>query len=50
MFKIVCDYVTPLKPYGFLIGEIEVAPKENVLVNKIKKIAKTKASNNEINI
>ncbi|MBC7495242.1 MAG: AI-2E family transporter [Flavobacterium sp.] len=49
MFKIVCDYVTPLKPYGFLIGEIAVAPKENVLVNKIKKIAKTKASNNEIN-
>ena len=23
MFKIVCDHVEPLKPYGFLIGEIE---------------------------
>ena len=49
MFKIVCDYVTPLKPYGFLIGEIETVQKENALVTKIKKIAKTKASNNEIN-
>jgi predicted PurR-regulated permease PerM len=23
IFKIICDYVEPLKPYGFLIGEIE---------------------------
>lgn len=23
MFKIVCDYIEPLKPYGFLIGEVE---------------------------
>lgn len=23
MFKIVCDHIEPLKPYGFLIGEIE---------------------------
>ena len=23
MFKIVCDHIEPMKPYGFLIGEIE---------------------------
>jgi len=27
MFKIVCDHIEPLKPYGFLIGEIETAKK-----------------------
>lgn len=42
MFKIVCDHIEPLKPYGFLIGEIETQKKEIVLVEKIKKLIKTK--------
>jgi predicted PurR-regulated permease PerM len=42
MFKIVCDHIEPLKPYGFLIGEI-VAPKKEIgIVEKLKKIIKTK--------
>ncbi|MDP1802950.1 MAG: AI-2E family transporter [Bacteroidota bacterium] len=35
MFKIVCDHIEPLKPYGFLIGEV---PKKNP--GFIKKITK----------
>lgn len=35
MFKIVCDHVDPLKPYGFLIGETE---REKVNVSFIKRI------------
>jgi len=23
IFKIICDHITPLKPFGFLIGEIK---------------------------
>jgi predicted PurR-regulated permease PerM len=42
MFKIVCDHIEPLKPYGFLIGEIETTKKEIGLVEKIKKIIKSK--------
>ncbi len=42
MFKIVCDHIEPLKPYGFLIGEIETPKKEIGLVEKIKKIIKSK--------
>ncbi len=42
MFKIVCDHIEPLKPYGFLIGEIETAKKEIRIVEKIKKIIKSK--------
>ena len=42
MFKIVCDYVEPMKPYGFLIGEIEKPKKETKIANKIKKIIKFK--------
>ncbi len=40
MFKIVCDHVESLKPYGFLIGEIERIKKEPVLIKKIKKTVK----------
>lgn len=36
MLKIVCDYIEPLKPYGFLIGEIESEKKESVLLKKLK--------------
>lgn len=33
MFKIVCDHVESLKPYGFLIGEI-VKPKRSIFIVK----------------
>lgn len=36
IFKIVCDHIELLKPYGFLIGEIEMSKKEIGLVNKLK--------------
>lgn len=36
MFKIVCDYIEPMKPYGFLIGEIETPKKEIGFIEKIK--------------
>ncbi len=42
MFKIVCDHVEPLIPFGFLIGEIETPKKEIGFVEKLKKIIKTK--------
>jgi predicted PurR-regulated permease PerM len=42
MFKIICDHIEPLKPYGFLIGEIQIPKKESVFVEKFKKIVKTK--------
>jgi predicted PurR-regulated permease PerM len=42
MFKIVCDHIEPLKPYGFLIGEIETSKKEIGFVEKIIKIIKIK--------
>jgi predicted PurR-regulated permease PerM len=35
MLKIVCDHIDPLKPYGFLIGEIE---NKKPAINFIKKI------------
>ena len=31
IFKIICDHVQPLKPYGFLIGEIENTKRKRVL-------------------
>lgn len=42
MFKIVCDHIEPLKPYGFLIGETQIPKGEIVFVEKLKKIVKTK--------
>lgn len=38
IFKIICDHLEPLKPYGFLIGEIETGKKELSFVEKIKGI------------
>jgi predicted PurR-regulated permease PerM len=29
MLKIICDHIEPLKPYGFLIGEIELKKTAN---------------------
>ncbi len=40
MFKIVCDHIEALKPYGFLIGEIETSKIEIRFVDKIKKLIK----------
>ena len=37
MFKIVCDHIEPLKPYGFLIGETETKRKELGFIKKIKR-------------
>lgn len=36
MLKIVCDHIESLKPYGFLIGEIETEKKESGLMKKLK--------------
>jgi predicted PurR-regulated permease PerM len=36
MFKIVCDHIDQLKPYGFLIGEIETIKEEPEFIKKIK--------------
>ncbi|RPH31870.1 MAG: AI-2E family transporter [Bacteroidales bacterium] len=36
MIKIVCDHIDQLKPYGFLIGEIEKIKEEPDFVKKIK--------------
>ena len=32
ILKIICDHIEPLKPYGFLIGEIETGNKRNLFV------------------
>lgn len=40
MFKIVCDHIAPLQPYGFLIGEIETSKKTIGIVEKLKKLLK----------
>ncbi len=42
MFKIVCDHIEPMKPYGFLIGEIAIPTKEIEVIEKIKYIIKPK--------
>ena len=36
IFKIICDHIEPLKPFGFLIGEIETKKKEPIFMGKIK--------------
>jgi predicted PurR-regulated permease PerM len=38
IFKILCDHIEPLKPYGFLIGEIETTNKSQGVIKKIKNI------------
>jgi predicted PurR-regulated permease PerM len=37
IFKIICDRIEPLKPYGYLIGEIESEKTEQGLLRKLKK-------------
>lgn len=36
IFKIICDHIEPLKPYGFLIGEIVTVKKGGRFIRKIK--------------
>jgi predicted PurR-regulated permease PerM len=40
IFKIICDHVEALQPYGFLIGEIETVKKRDEILQKIKKYLK----------
>jgi predicted PurR-regulated permease PerM len=42
MFKIVCDHIQSLKPYGFLISELPSRKPEPVLIKKIKHWYKNK--------
>jgi predicted PurR-regulated permease PerM len=43
MLKVFCDHIDALKPYGFLIAEVESKPKEpNAIIAKIKTWLKTK--------
>lgn len=43
IFKIVCDHVDTLKPYGFLIGETNDVEKKSPIADQIKTIIKPKA-------
>lgn len=36
IFKIICDHIEPLKPYGFLIGEITVPKKRDEILESLK--------------
>lgn len=36
ILKIICDHIAPLKPYGFLIGEIERGNKRSLFVRSAK--------------
>lgn len=36
IFKIICDHIEPLKPYGFLIGEITVPKKREDILQSLK--------------
>jgi len=46
MLKIVCDHIDPLKPYGFLIGEIENKKPAINFIKKINNWYKKNESNN----
>ena len=41
IFKIICDHIDPLKPYGFLIGEVEAGKYNNGDIDKIKSKIRT---------
>ncbi len=40
IFKIICDHIEPLKPYGFLIGEITVPKKREEIIQNLKSYLK----------
>jgi len=44
MFKIVCDHIESLKPYGFLIGELQTKKTENIFFKQIKHLFKKTSS------
>jgi len=44
MFKIVCDHIQSLKPYGFLIGELQTKKTENNFIKQIKHLFKKTGS------
>lgn len=39
MFKIICDHIETLKPYGFLIGEVETNSKKPNLKKRIRSVS-----------
>jgi len=48
MFKIVCDHIESLKPYGFLIGEIETKKRSGLFQKLKNKFSLKQAHKNEI--
>lgn len=46
ILKIVCDHIEPLKPYGFLIGEIKTAKDDPAFIKKMKSRIKRKPRDN----
>lgn len=46
MFKIVCDHIDPLKPFGFLIGKIETGKEESVLIKGQRNRLRTEKTKN----
>jgi predicted PurR-regulated permease PerM len=48
VLKIICDHIEPLKPYGFLIGEIVEPKKESVIVKRIREKIVKKISKNGV--
>ena len=40
ILKIICDHIEPLKPYGFLIGEISVPKKKKDMLSNLKNFLK----------
>jgi len=40
IFKIICDHIESLQPYGFLIGEISMPKKREDIILKVKKYLK----------
>ena len=40
ILKIICDHIEPLKPYGFLIGEITVPKKREDILESLKSYLK----------
>jgi predicted PurR-regulated permease PerM len=44
MLKTVCDHIESLKPYGFLIGEIEIKRKELTIIKKVKNLVRTQSN------
>jgi predicted PurR-regulated permease PerM len=48
MFKIVCDHIEPLKPYGYLIGDIETGKRKPGFIVKLNNWVLKKWHNNPV--